>query len=244
MVKRTAGSALADRPEVKNGKSTKPVDTNEIPAASTRRSVMEIVRDLSPRPIRYRVVCKGITPLLMDPMDDETLEKMQTGAKTDLAAKKATSMKDQAAKKVYRDPNGKIALPAGNLYASLNNAGRLIQYDNKRKIATGPSSLLYTFMRIEEQWIPLSGSQEWRADRRRGVLKATGAAVPIIRPLFSDWGFEVNITVDDKAPIKIDTILKMFQDAGTASGLGSFRPECKGPFGQFQVVECEELSMG
>ncbi|MDO8510470.1 MAG: hypothetical protein Q7S15_02490 [bacterium] len=79
-------------------------------------------------------------------------------------------------------------------------------------------------------------------DKRRGRLP-DGTAVGLIRPKFKEWGFTVIIVVKNKSPAgSPSTIQALFSVAGECQGLGSFRPNCKGPFGTFAVVKFEDIT--
>lgn len=60
------------------------------------------------------------------------------------------------------------------------------------------------------------------------------------RPRFDVWNTEFEITIDDNF-LDANTALEILNDAGKRSGIGSFRVQRGGYFGQFQVTEWKEL---
>lgn len=195
-----------------------------------------------------KVTCTGISPLMMDRMSPETLNSLATGVRIQVA--KDRPAEDVAKEKIYRDPNGRIALPAEMLFAALVGAGRNVKI-GKKGISTAMTTMLPDFMSIEEAHLPLTnipadanGHEKdfWSADMRKGMgyNGKTPTAVAITRPKFPDWEFEVTVTVDDKK-VGNDTIEALFTNAGSTQGLGSFRPNKKGMFGRFKVAKMTEI---
>jgi hypothetical protein len=181
------------------------------------------------------VKCQGISPLLMNPMTDEILEGLRTGVHTKI--EKDAPAKKVAEKKIYKDEDGNIGIPALNLYSALMEAGRHEKL-GKKQISTTKSSLLPSFLWIEGEFLQFTNGTEWEVDKRRGVMDSGGkkTAVCIVRPKFKDWEFTVNLTLD---PNICDESLakKLLIIAGNMIGLGDFRPTCRGPFGRFKVIE-------
>ena len=174
----------------------------------------------------------------MDAMSEATLDALRTGDKKKID--KTRTKEEICLEKLYTDKTGVIGIPVQNLFAALNGGARFVGFDAKRKLATAKSTLLPTIMAIKDKFIPLQGGAEWVADQRRGRL-ADGTAVAVVRPRFDEWGFEFTIELDDDENIKIDKIEEVIVKAGRAQGLGSFRPDCKGNFGMFDVVSCTEI---
>jgi hypothetical protein len=188
---------------------------------------------------RYSLVLTSVTAMLTDPMSDETLNGLRTGEKMQID--KTRTLEQICEGKLYLDDFGKITMPVSNMLASLNYAGKFFKYDRMKSLATGATSLIPSFLRIEGEYLTFV-SDGWKPDQRRGRLD-NGTAVSVVRPKFKNWSIELKIQLDDDEPIKIDTVIALFEKAGKASGLGSFRPSCKGAFGQFDVESCVEISL-
>lgn len=188
---------------------------------------------------RYRIVLVGISPLLTDPMSDDTLKNLRTGEKASID--KTRTLEKICEGKLYKDDAGEITMPATNLLAALNYAGKFFKYDRMKSLATGDTSLIPSFLRIEGEHLAFT-HDGWKPDQRRGRLK-DGTAVAVVRPKFNNWRVELTFLLNDDEPIKIETVINLFKKAGAASGLGSFRPSCKGPFGQFELESCFEIPL-
>lgn len=187
------------------------------------------------------VTVRGTTPLLMDAMSKETLMGLISGVRPPIV--KDRTLEAIAADKIYRegnDPKGAVGLPAKMLFSCLNGAGRLVK-NGKKAVATAKSSNLPAYFSIDDLFLKfpvLQGQTEpkWEADATLGRLPKDGTAIGIVRPMFKDWGFTVNVRFDEKL-INEKTIRALFDEAGRSQGLGAFRPNCKGQYGKFEVKE-------
>ncbi len=203
--------------------------------------------------VRYMVSVVGISPMLQNPMTDDTLETLIRGSKGRAKPKNPdVKIEDIAKDKLCLSESGKFGIPSNYLFACLVDAGRQVIFEKKSKISTRDSSLLPAFLTINasEQdnagngFIPFKDQNvQWIADKRRGVLKSGpggGVAVGIVRPKFMQWAFDVEIEVD-LDQINLDKVRDLFVAAGRYSGLGDFRPSRKGPFGRFVTGKFVEL---
>ncbi|MDD5569449.1 MAG: hypothetical protein PHG23_03495 [Candidatus Pacebacteria bacterium] len=175
-------------------------------------------------------------------MSDEVLESLRTGVRKPLDKDKP--IVQTAREKVVLDPEtGKhIGITAEMMLASLISAGCNVK-NGKKQISTQKTTTLPSLMRLKGTFFPFNNMNgDWESsmkpDKRRGRLR-DGTAVCIVRPKFSEWEFEVPIEVNDNR-VKPATIKALFEEAGGGQGLGAFRPNCRGIFGQFEVVEFAE----
>ena len=176
----------------------------------------------------------------MDRMSEEVLKSLDTGVRLQL--QKDRPQEEKAKEKVYMNKEGKIALPAQMLIAALVSAGRNVKI-GKKQVSTASTTTLFDFLTVTSQYLCLTNGRDekepqWVVDSRRGVSNASASpvAVCVVRPRCDEWSFEVEFTYDEKITGR-DTILKLFANAGTSQGLGSFRPNKKGPYGMFRVLE-------
>jgi hypothetical protein len=190
---------------------------------------------------RVLVTCQGLPPgMLMNPTTEELLdilrERRPQQRKTDW------SPHDEAASRLCVDGDGQIGLPALNLFSCLVKAGRRVK-SGRQQISTATSTILPSFLAIEEEFLPFKGDPEssWVVDKRRGTNPNGGEMVCLVRPRFLKWELDVTIQIDDKAGIDESTIKELFRMAGTAMGLGDFRPGKGGPFGRFAVTNWIQL---
>lgn len=189
--------------------------------------------------IRVQVTCMGRSPLMMDPMDEQTLDDLIRGVRRQQP--KDIPFEKMAEKKIYRDDQGNIAIPANCLFACLKEAGRKVK-NGRGAISTATSTTLPMVLSIEDLFLPLLGNQEWVVDKRagKGQQGTKKVAIGIIRPRFDEWGFTVTIMIDDSV-ITEDTVRDLFRMAGRAIGLCAFRPSTGGQFGCFNLTAWNHL---
>lgn len=189
--------------------------------------------------IRIQAACQGISPILMNRMTEETLDSLITGVRKPI--KKDRPFEEVAGEKIYRDEQGNAGIPSENLFACLAEAGRSVKL-GKKQISTASSTILPSFLSIEELFLPFIDDPGWVVDKRRGQMTNGGSkiAVGIIRPKFLDWKFGVTLEIDD-SEASPDTVQELLAKAGKSIGLGDFRPAKKGPFGRFEVASWKIL---
>lgn len=196
------------------------------------------------------VACKNLSPLLMNRMGESVLEGLRTKVKAPKAAKIGTTRtpREDAESKVYTH-GGMPVIPGENLMSCFIAAGVFIRLDAKRQISTAKATLLPGLMSLLTPTIPLvvpdsKSPATWEADVRQGRNPNGGEAVAICRPRFDAWAFAFRIDVDT-TEIGEATIRDLIDKAGRRIGLGDFRPQRKGIFGQFVVekwIRREEVS--
>ncbi len=183
----------------------------------------------------------------MDRMSAEILASLDSGVRVQV--NKERPIEDKAQEKIYVNKEGVIGLPSEMLSAALVNAGRSVKM-GKKQISTATTTSLYDHMQLQTRFMVLQQSADddsspaWEPDTRRGVSNQSKSpvAVCIVRPRFDQWACFVEIVYNDKSMSR-DTAIKLFKEAGSSQGLGSFRPNRKGPFGMFRVAKWEETTL-
>lgn len=186
--------------------------------------------------IRVLATLGGISPLLMNPMPDEALEGIRT--KTSPPKRLDWTREEEASTKLYRDDDGCFGIPSLNLYACLVEAGRKVKA-GKYQISTKESSILPSFLSIEEFFLRFKDDPEWVADMKAGRNEKK-QVIAIVRPRFDSWEFDVTLEIDE-TEVNEETVRTLVETAGKKVGLCDFRPACKGPFGRFAIVKWAKL---
>src|SRR3972149_3355 len=188
--------------------------------------------------VRVRVVCEGISPLLLNKMDPNVLLESKKAFKP---ARQGTP-RDRATPKGPTNAKGDPAIPANMILSCLIAAGVFIKLDKKRQVSTAKSTLLTAFMsvdNIEPMPIIVPDSKKaapWEVDTQVGRNPNGGEAVLLERPRFAAWSFSIHLSIDTSG-LGQETIRQLFDFAGSRIGLGDFRPARKGPYGRF-IVKC------
>lgn len=192
--------------------------------------------------VEVEVYCVGVSPILFNPVPYEVLLDLRdkTRKKSKTASSPGTP-REEANSKLYLLNDKKTPyIPIKMLFACLTNAGKHVRLDGKRQVSTTKSTVLPGLMSIHDPYLPIldpdnaDETPQWEVDIQGGKNPNGGELVCIIRPRFDRWAFECNIQVfSDEIPV--DTIRRLFDIAGLRSGLGDYRPNTRGTYGQFRV---------
>lgn len=220
VIDETQGTALGQDPETSTNLTAEPDEMREV-------SIL--------------VRCVGTRPLMMDPMSDpwSTLGP----PKKQMIYTADTTPHMICEDKLYKDEKGNIGIPALNLFSALIYAGRYLKV-GKTQISTTQTTQLPSFLQIEEEFLPFPLEEQlWEPDIRRGVSNnaAKKSAVCIVRPKFKKWSVTFTLKVMLGEGVTVEHIRQLVRLAGTKAGLCSFRPNCKGNFGMFELAEFEVM---
>lgn len=205
---------------------------------------------LKPRPRAiYEVWLEGSAHVLMDPMNKKTRENLRKGINEppDRDAKPIDICRNKLYGREDGDPKAQVIVPARCLYSCNVEGGRKVP--NRRvkgkasNISTATSTTLPGIMQfLDEKWEffnPTTGEvihePEWVIDECRGVGNQTKTAVCITRPRIPVWFIRGRIAVflEEVTP---QDVCKLLIYSGRKIGVGSYRPQKKGPYGTFEVI--------
>jgi len=172
------------------------------------------------------VEIKGLTPLLMNRLNPESLK-----SKSRMRMENYSTEEDakNSAYMAVIDGKKQLYIPQEAVYSMIINTAR--QYRVRR---VSLSSLLAGTMRVEPEKIPL-GTDKYEVDERAVVIQRQRVLKG--RAKLPKWSAKFQIIYDSKRlPTGIEETLKtILEDAGTRMGLLDYRPQHKGWFGTFTV---------
>jgi hypothetical protein len=183
------------------------------------------------------VTIEGTTPLLCNRFTDAAQMKATSGNASTLTGDKGSPM-EQAEAKLYLGHDDKPMIPQPNLFRCLIDAGKYFKA-GKSKVTTQKSSIIPACVEIDGIEIPIQHKEPWQVDTRAVRIPSTGGRILCHRPSFNDWRLSFTIRVDTEL-MSAKLLREIVDAAGRRVGLGDFRPDCKGPFGKFVVVEWRE----
>jgi len=180
---------------------------------------------------KIEVKIQGLTPLLMDRLDPETLKK-----KGGVRIGEDISYEQQAENGAYRATiNGEkqLYIPGEALYAMLIGTGGMWKFGK-----FSASRVLAGAIRIEPEKIPL-GTNEYEVDIR--AVNTKSGRILKGRAKLAKWETEFSIIYDKTIITKALTlqIKEILAAGGRRTGILSYSPRHKGWFGTFQVTKFE-----
>ena len=123
------------------------------------------------------------------------------------------------------------------MFRCIIDAGKFFKA-GKSKVTTIKSSLIPSCVDMAAISYPILHEDPWEVDSRPVRIPATGGRIIAHRPCFHNWGLDFDVVLD--TDIMGENLFRDIVDkAGSAIGLGDFRPDCKGPFGKFVVTKWE-----
>lgn len=127
------------------------------------------------------------------------------------------------------------------MFRAVIDAGKYLK-SGKSKVTTQKSSLVPSFLALEELECPITvGEQrttDFEVDSRSVVIPATGGRIMCHRPRLDDWTLSFALTLKEQEA-DLSLVRMLVDYAGAKIGLGDFRPDRKGPFGKFKVTRWE-----
>lgn len=178
------------------------------------------------------ITIEGTSPLLMNRFTDAAAIAATSGIRG--SGPRSDEPRDDAESRLYTNEEGVIIIPGPNLLRCITEGGKFHKA-GKSKVTTLKSSLIPGSTIFNEIYVVLEHEQPWKVDTRPIRIPTTGGRILRHRPCFDDWRLTFSVELDtDTIPVKLFRMI--VDDAGKKIGLGDFRPDCKGPYGRFVVV--------
>lgn len=166
-----------------------------------------------------KATIRGLSPLLMHRFPMEPVEAIDK-----------KSPEEQARLSLY-ERDGAPFIPGVNVHRMLIAAAAYSKGKGRATLGKIASAALF----VDEAELPL-GETPWTIDSRPVVIAATKGRIVRHRPRFDAW--EVSFTISYDETLLTETqVRRIVDDGGQRVGLLDFRPEKKGSFGRFRVVE-------
>lgn len=181
-----------------------------------------------------QITIEGVTPLLCNKFTDAAAMSATSGSRIATVGNRGTP-KEQAEARLYIGLKGKPMIPQPNIFKCIIDGGKFHK-EGKSKVTTQKNSMIPSCLEIMELEIPIETKESWGVDTRAVRIPSTGGRILCHRPIFNDWRLSFEMGLDDSI-ICESTLRNIIDDSGKRIGLGDFRPDCKGPFGKFVVVE-------
>lgn len=188
----------------------------------------------------FRIEVEGISPYMQHRMDDVKLEAWvkERGPiyeKYDISNPEVIADYHSHSK----PSNGLLSyyIPADHFRMSMIEAGKMV----KGKVGGSTksmSNIVAAMFNITPTQIPLPIWDEF--DKRSAVNRNIKGRVIVIRPKWNTWSATFELWVDEDS-VAIEMIEKIVSYSGKYIGIGSYRPQNKGPFGRFVIKDFRQV---
>ena len=150
---------------------------------------------------------------------------------------------DKLLAEFHSHKNGKYFIPAEQVRCCLINAGKYVKgkVGNATKTMTNVvAAMFYVKSLNNKDELPLS-PQKFIIDKRSGVNHNIKGRVMVVRPKWIDWSSEFMLSIDNDT-ITDETVKQIIEYGGSYVGIGSYRPEHKGPYGRFIIKKFQKMT--
>lgn len=175
---------------------------------------------------------KGTTPLLVSRFSERAIKEIEASQGGAGKLKKAPRVPAQEFQDARYHMGGKDYFPSIGIKKAMVLAGQ--------RFADEKGTELYGAFSIPTQFIEIINSKpngkNWPA-MRTDIARLQGkTANPVYRPEY--WQWEMNVPLDININfLSLDQALNLLNLAGFSVGIGAWRVEKKGIFGQWEIVE-------
>lgn len=183
------------------------------------------------------VTIEGVTPLICNAFTDKAQMEATNGNRLSTVGDRGTP-REIAESKLYTDEKGNPVIPQPNLFRAIIDGGKFFKA-GKSKVTTNKSSLIPACVSIDAIHIKIESREGWTTDTRPVRIPSTGGRILAHRPMFNDWKLSFRVEVDTDI-LSVKMLREILDAAGKRVGLGDFRPDCKGPYGKFNVTSWKE----
>lgn len=190
----------------------------------------------------FFVRIKGVTPLLHHKMTEEQLMGLLQAKSRKKKVAVEKTPREIAQEHAYQDKKtGHCYIPSGYISGAFSHAASEYKQTTSKKSYKAIAAGVF---RPTEEMIPLIDAKnkplkDFEVDIRKATNYQAGA-VAVCRPRFDQWEAQFNVLVNtDLLPEAM--ALQILSDAGVRAGIGSFRVQKSGFFGQFSVTEFKEI---
>lgn len=171
------------------------------------------------------VTIKGVTALITNRFAEEKMDSIENKqTKRAMAQRAARDPEAEFEMAMHKISDGRFGYPAIGIKKCLVSAGGRFA-DMKMTELRGLFSVIGDLVEIR-------GS---KPEMRRDWVRLKGGVSSIAyRPMFREWEMDVPIMFNSRL-ISPEQIVNLFSVAGFSGGIGCWRPETNGIYGQFEI---------
>ncbi len=186
---------------------------------------------------------RGLTPLMQHKMPHEVLLGLIPNDKTGKKkVKEILTPREIAEKHVYLNDSGRFCIPMTYLTgAFIAASSEYKQKDSSRKSLKSIAGGVFRPMSGDAEILDFDGNpvKDFEVDIRKATNHQRGA-VAAIRPRFDRWMVKTTFRIDDSL-VPAEMVHQILEDAGRRIGIGSYRVQKQGWFGQYEITNWKVL---
>jgi len=187
------------------------------------------------------ITIQGTSPLLQHRFGEDA--EGESGKAARAVTVTRGTPREEAAKVVYRSNEGFFYIPGTWLFGTICAAGANHKMKGSRKSAR---FVVPAAVRVAEIEIPIRNGDgetfapDFEVDSRPVTIPATKGRIMRHRPRFDCWSARFSLVINDQI-LPEDFVHQLLNEAGMQQGIGDYRPEKRGPFGTFRVINWQPI---
>jgi hypothetical protein len=182
-----------------------------------------------------RIVIQGLSPLITHKFSEKAIRDIEKAQKKEAkVAKPPRNPEEEFLGGLYviDEAAERYGFPSAGIKKALVNAGGRFA-DEQMTVLRGLINIL------PGDLVEIHGS---KPEMRRDPVRLTGGTTSLAyRPMFREWQIGMDVRYN-KGLTTPDQIANLFNIAGFAVGIGDWRPEKNGNFGQFEIIQLAEYT--
>ena len=168
----------------------------------------------------------GLTPLMMEKMDMDVVERYNLKKGKKLSEKDDKLEEEKYDAKKHFTDDGKLGFPSTGFLKGMVEVAPYIDGMDKKRVRGS--------VRIMQDIIPIKFREEVKDVKWGKTSGISKAPRKIIRPKFVEWSCKLEI-IYNSTNLSAEQVINLLNWAGFQMGVGGFRPEHSGTFGQYEV---------
>jgi hypothetical protein len=181
----------------------------------------------------------GTTPLIVHRFSEKAKRQMLDNMQGKRTPKQAKDPEAEYQAAFYNLKDGRYGFPAVGVKQAMVSATRLFGKDVSMVLVRQTIFVHGEPGDDQQPLVPVEGEPVMREDV---VTVGRGGSDLRYRPMFSEWRADVQITYV-KASFTRGSVLTLLDAAGLGVGIGEWRPEKNGDFGQFKIDETRDVEV-
>jgi hypothetical protein len=174
------------------------------------------------------VTVKGKTPLLMEKMNMDVVEEYNKKRAGKISAREHKKLEEELVEgKIHYTDNGNVGFPSSGFHKGMVEVAPYLDGIYKKGVR---GSVVFV-----DQMVPINYKKKKLHTAWGKTSGRTKSPRKIIRPMFTDWSADLRIRFNS-SNLTAEHIVNLLQWAGFQCGIGGWRPECGGTFGQYEVT--------
>lgn len=187
----------------------------------------------------YQLTIEGLSPLLIHAYNPDFGVEQKVEIKK--KEKDYGTPREQVEKCLYLDKDGQVWVPTSWIKGALISCASDYKLPGSRKSLKSVIGGVFIPVQEKMYFDPPLYKQNIEIDSRPVAIQSSSSKIMRHRGRVENpWRLSCEVRIITKI-VPAEQVLELLNDVGLRAGIGDFRPNRQGSFGQFQVVKWEKI---